>query len=191
MKGCRSLTDEEISNVTKELTCLRDICYLIMGLKTGLRVSELLSLSIGSVVKHGQVADFVTVDRKNTKGKQESKTLPLSQSAKEAIKKYLDSLGPIETLNLGQALFRSKKTGKAITRFRAHTILKTAFNTLNFQGKVATHSLRKSYCQRVHKALGNDILKTKVAMAHKSLNSTSQYLAVDEEEVKKAILGLG
>ncbi len=191
MKGSRPFTDEEIVKVMNELSNLRDRCMFRVSCATGLRISETLSLTVGSVIKHGQIADFVTVERKNTKGKQESKTLPLSGSAKEAIKLHLESIGSVQSLDLTQSLFKSKKTGKAITRFRAHTILKDAFKSLKLQGNVSSHSCRKFFAHKVHKALGSDILKTQQALMHKSLSSTAAYLAVDMDEVNAAIVGLG
>lgn len=190
MKGARPFSDDEIVKVTNELTTLRDRCMFRLTCATGLRISETLSLSIGSVVQHGQVADYVKVERKSTKGKQESKTLPLSTSAKEAIRTHLESIGPINTLDLNQPLFKSKKTGKAITRFRAHTILKDAFRALGLKGSVSSHSCRKFFAHKVHKAFKNDILKTQIALCHRSLSSTASYIQVNKEEVEQVILGV-
>lgn len=190
MKGARAFTDEEIISIISELETLRDRCMFRLTCATGLRISETLSLSIGSVVQHGQVADYVKVERKNTKGKQESKILPLSNGAKEAIELHLKSIGSIESLVLTQPLFKSRKTGKAITRFRAHTILKDAFKSLGLQGSVSSHSCRKFFAHKVHKAFNNDILKTQSALCHRSLSSTAQYLSVNKEEVEQVILGL-
>jgi len=188
MKGCRSLTDKEIENVFNELKTLRDKALFVLGVKSGLRISELLSLNIKDVVEYGVVGSQVTVAKRNTKGKAESKTLPLTVSAKEALQKYLDSIG---TLDLNEPLFKSTKANKRIGRMQAHRILKDAFTALELKGNCSSHSLRKSYAHRVHKALGNDILKTQVALSHKSLSSTAQYLQVDRAEVEDAIRGLG
>jgi site-specific recombinase XerD len=188
MKGCRNLTDEEIVNVFNELKTLRDRCLWTLGVRTGLRIGELLSLRIKDVYQHGQVGNWVTVAKCNTKGKIESKTLPLTDSAKNAIKAYLDSL---ESVSIQDPLFQSSKSAEPISRIRAHKILKEAFNSLKLSGKLSSHVMRKSYCHRVHKALGNDILKTQKAMAHKSLSSTASYLQVDQEEIVSAILGMG
>jgi len=188
MKGCRSLTDQEIINVFDTLKTLRDKTLFLLGCRSGLRISEILSLVIKDVLEHDQVSNQVTVAKKNTKGKQESKTLPLTNSVKEVLKEYIDSLpnkGP------NQPLFKSTRGSKAISRIQAHKILKEAFNELKLTGKVATHSMRKTYANKVHKALGSDILKTQVAMCHKSLSSTASYLQVDREEVERAILEQG
>jgi site-specific recombinase XerD len=186
MKGTRPLTDEEIESVYSTLESKRDRALWILGCKTGLRVSELLSLKVSDVLEHGQIGVQVTVAKKNTKGKIESKTLPLTETVKKVLSEYLDG-----EKDPSRPLFKSTKSNRAITRMQAHRILKGAFNALKLSGKVATHSMRKSYARKVHVALGNDILKTQIALCHKSLSSTSSYLQVDKEEVVKAILSQG
>jgi len=97
MKGCRSLTDEEIQSVFNQLQGPRNKMLFVLGVKLGLRVSELLSLKLQDVLEHGQVGKFVTVAKKNTKGKLESKTLPLTESAREAIQTYINTVKNKET----------------------------------------------------------------------------------------------
>jgi len=188
MKGARSLTDEEIRNVFNTLTNKRDQCLFMVGIKGGLRISEILSLKLKNVMQFGEVANQLTVDKRNTKGKIESRTIPLSPSLKECLMDYVKTIG---NLDPERPLFKSEQSKKSIGRVQAHGILKRAFNELKLAGKCSTHSLRKSYCHRVHKALGEKVEKTQVAMGHKNINSTISYLQVDREEVEKAILGLG
>jgi site-specific recombinase XerD len=149
----------------------------------------MLSLTWGDVMEHGTIGDYVTVQKKNTKGKIESKTLPLGPTIKEALRPYLESLPG--SMDLTQPLFKSSQSDKPITRAQAHNVLKDAFRSQKLTGNCRTHSLRKSYCQRIHKALGEKIELTQVAMCHKSLSSTQHYLEVDRERVEKAIVGLG
>lgn len=188
MKGCRSLSDQEIEDVLITLGSIRDRLLFLLGLKSGLRISELLSISIKDILQHGEVANWVTIAKKNTKGKIESKTLPLTERVRSLAKDYLDTI-PNRDSNL--PLFKSTKSNRAISRMQAHRILKDAYNHLKLEGKVATHSMRKSYAHRIHLALGEKIEKTQKAMGHRSITSTVSYLQVDQEEITKAILGAG
>jgi integrase/recombinase XerD len=188
MKGCRSLTDQEIMDVYNTLKSLRDKAFFWLGVKCGLRISEILSLQIKDIMEYGEVGSQVKVRKNNTKGKIESRTLPLTSSARQILKEYLDSIWKMNPENM---LFKSEQSDKAITVRQANRILKEAFNQLKLQGNCSSHSLRKSYAHRVHKALGEKIEKTQIAMGHKSLSSTVSYIQVNREEVDQAILGMG
>jgi integrase len=69
MKGCSPLTDLESATVKDAFTRTRDktLFILAVGLKTGLRISELLSLKAGDVYQHGRLGDVVYVERKHMK----------------------------------------------------------------------------------------------------------------------------
>jgi len=188
MKGARSLTDQEITDVYNSLKSLRDKAFFWLGIKCGLRISEILSLQIKDVMEYGEVGSQVKVRKNNTKGKIESRTLPLTESAKRVLKTYIDSLWKAVPDDM---LFKSNQSKEAITVRQANRILKEAFNQLKLQGNCSSHSLRKSYAHRVHKALGEKIEKTQIAMGHKSLSSTVSYIQVNREEVDQAILGMG
>ena len=78
MKGCRPLTDAEVAIVAQSFGgtyATRDRALFVLGIKTGFRISELLSLTIGDVYQHGQVVARVTVKRAHMKRKVEGRTL--------------------------------------------------------------------------------------------------------------------
>ena len=55
MKGARALTKEEICNVKSSFWGnyeVRDRSLFLIGLYTGTRISELISLNIGDVLQH-------------------------------------------------------------------------------------------------------------------------------------------
>jgi len=58
------LTAEEVAWVSQAFrgTCAeRDRALFALGIKTGLRISELLSLRVGDVPQHGRFVDYVAV----------------------------------------------------------------------------------------------------------------------------------
>jgi integrase len=180
MTGSRPLTDEEIELVLSQLNSVRDKTLFVVGLRTGFRISELLSLKIENIMQYGQVASQITVARSNMKGKHSSRTVPLHPQAKKFLEEYVSQMRPYD---LKTRLF-------PFSRQHGHRILKAAFNEAQLMGKVSTHSMRKSFCQRVHEKLKGDLIKTQAAMGHRSIQSTVSYLSFKNEEVEEAILGV-
>jgi integrase len=180
MIGSRPLQDKEIEIVLSNLKNLRDKALFLIGIKCGYRISEIISLRIENVMQFDKVANQITVSRTNMKGKHSSRSVPLHPQAKTALEEYI--------LNMGS--YGPKTRLFPFARQHAHTILKNAFNTAKLEGKVSSHSLRKTFCDRVHTALGENIFKTQQAMGHRSLSSTAHYLSFKEEEITKAMLGV-
>ena len=88
MKGCRPLTDAEVALVLTSFGgcyALRDKALFLLGLKSGFRISELLSLRLADVLHHGQLVDRVTVTRRHMKKKVEGRTVILHPEAKAVL----------------------------------------------------------------------------------------------------------
>ena len=181
MIGCKPLTDQEIAKMLKVLQSERNRCYFILGLRSGFRVSELLSLSISDCFQYGQVVDRVTVRRSNMKGKQSSRTVVLHDEAKQALKGYLD------TLNSTQEDFQKLKLFP-FGRVQAHRLIHGAAEKAQVQGKVSNHSMRKTFCKKIYHALEKDLVGTQKAIGHKSIGSTVSYLSFEQSEIDSAIL---
>jgi hypothetical protein len=84
MAGMRDYTDAELELVRTSFSgryALWDRCYFEMALQMGLRVSEMLSLTVRQVYQYGKVVDEVSIDRKHMKGgkagKASGRTIPL------------------------------------------------------------------------------------------------------------------
>jgi integrase len=144
MKGCRPLSDNEIATVKDAFVRNRDRALFILGLKTGLRISELLSLKVGDVYLHGRVGDVVYVERKHMKKKVEGRAIPLHQDAKDALKVWIKELEKAGKADPSCPLFRSRKGECAITRVRqAFRVLREVYEANGLMGKLGTHSMRK------------------------------------------------
>lgn len=180
MVGSRPLIDSEIELVLSTLTNLRDRTLFVTGIRTGFRISELTSLTIDNVMQFGKVANQITVNRSNMKGKHSSRTVPLHPQAKRFLEEYIST---IQILGPKTELF-------PICRQHASKVLKKAFNKAQLNGKVSTHSMRKSFANKVHAALGENIFKTQQALGHKNVSSTAHYLNFRQSEIDEAILGV-
>jgi integrase len=72
MKGCRPLSEEEVVLVQRSfggVYAARDRALFLLGVKSGFRISKLLSLRLGDVWQHGRLVDRVTVRRQHMKNR--------------------------------------------------------------------------------------------------------------------------
>jgi integrase len=194
MKGCRPLSDEEITLISQSFGgtyAARDRALFILGLKSGFRISELLSLRVGDVVQHGRLVDQVTVRRAHMKQRTEGRTVPLHPEAKQVLAIWIDELRTRGQGGATTCLFRSRQGGnRPISRIQAWQILTEAYRTNELTGKLGTHALRKTFANKVYTRLQRDLVKTQRALGHRNINSTVAYLSFCEDDVTQAILAL-
>lgn len=203
MKGCRPLTENEIQDILDSFSgdyAARDRALFVLGVVSGFRISEMLSLQLGDVYRNGQVSDTVTVQRRHMKQRREGRTVPLNKRARAAIAAWVQEMAAAGHTDPGTYLFKSRKgTNQPISRQQASQILKGLFSDNGLAGKVATHSLRKTFAAAMYGravelqrggALVDPILFVQKAMGHKNVNSTISYLSFNETLVNEAILGL-
>jgi len=187
MKGARQLTDGEIKKIADCFSGrykIRNRALFILGLACGGRISELLSLTIGDVWQFGKPVDAVYFEKQNTKGKREGRAVPIKQAGKDAITELINWHKKRGEIDSSTPLFISQKGG-ALTRQHAHDILKEAFSRAEISGKVATHSLRKTYAHKLLQRGGN-LNTVKEALGHTSISTTQEYLGLDFTEFFEA-----
>jgi len=190
MKGCRPLTRIEVKQVLKAGNSTRDNALLTLGFSTGYRISELLSIRICDVATAtGEIFHSVYVAKtKNGEGR----SVPLNTDSRKSLKRLVTEL-----LEAGHdvtaPLFGGRKNQfkVAIKRQQAWKIIKKLFEIAKvIGGKLATHSLRKTFASRMKEALKGDLQQIQAALGHKSITSTIAYLGFDQGEVNQAIEGL-
>lgn len=192
MKGTRPLTIEEIGLVKEAFEgkyAVRNRSLFMIGVSTGGRISELLSLRIGDVYQNGNPVSQLLFLKSIVKGQENARAVPVNADGRRAISELIEwheeSFG---CLDADRPLFPSRKSGSgivAIRRQQAHRIFKTACDKASLNGKLATHSLRKSYAQRLYGLL-SDIFCIKELLGHKNVVTTQAYLGVDYDKVKQA-----
>ena len=113
--GCRPLTDEEAEKCIKYLREERrygdrDATLFIMQTKLGFRISEMLTLRVKDVWQYGKVLDRVLVPKRYMKGKQESRSALVPESAKPVIAAYVKKLQDLGYDQNGYLFASSRKT---------------------------------------------------------------------------------
>ena len=151
MNGCRPLTEEEVAGVVQSFGgkyAARDRALFLLGIKTGYRIRELLSLKVKDVYQAGRITDTIIVARRNRKCKKTGHSVPLHPVAREALQ---DWLARINTEDVNAYVFCGQKgdSSKPITEFQAWRILKEVYRDNHLTGKLGTHSMRKTFADRV------------------------------------------
>lgn len=167
----KPLTDAEVTAIKGCLKTPEEVALFVLGIRTGFRISELLSLTWNDVGP-----DTVTVRRANMKGKHASRTVPLHPEAKEA-------LNLLRGITCGDKPF-------TLNRFQYHRRLKAATKAAGVVGRVSSHSMRKTLAQRVYIKSGKDLIATQRALGHKSPVATQHYLSIGQDVVDQLILSV-
>lgn len=172
----RHLTAEEINTIVGKIPTPRDKALFLLGVSTGFRISELLSLTVADVATDGKLKDHLTVEAKKMKGGKKCRTVILGNTAKQALASLLH-------LEPNTPLF-------PITKQHFWRVLKSACKVGGIDPTlVGTHSMRKTFAQRVYKGLGNDIYATSKALGHANIATTVAYLGVEQEKIDEVVAG--
>ena len=190
MKGTRPLTNDEIrkvSNVFQGIYAERNRGLFVLGVSTGGRISELLGLRVADVYQNNKPVSDLLFDKSIVKGGEVSRAVPVNVDGRDAIEAlmawHIDHYGD---LDLNRPLFPSRQGKKGMDRRMAHTVLKNAFMAAGLNGKLATHSMRKSFAQRLYEQT-NDIYAVQEMLGHKSVATTQKYLGVNYASVRDAV----
>ena len=192
MKGTRPLTTDEIRRVAqcfKGIFAIRNLGLFMFGVSTGGRISELLSLTIGDVYQNGSAVTDLLFDKSIVKGGEVSRSVPVNSDGRRAIENLIAwHRETYADIDKGRPLFPSRngQGAKPMSRRMVHDILKKAFREAGLNGHLATHSLRKSFAQRLYDQTG-DIFIVKEMLGHKSVVTTQRYLGVNYTTVREAV----
>ena len=190
MKGTRPLSNDEIRKVAE---CFdgtfgaRNRGLFVLGVSTGGRISELLSLKVSDVWQNGKPISDLLFDRSVVKGGEVSRAVPVNADGRQAIADLIrwhrDHYAKVEK---DRPLFPSRQGDGAMNRRTAHAVLKTAFEAAGLNGKLATHSMRKSFAQRLYDRTG-DIFAVQEVLGHKNVATTQAYLGVNYASLREAV----
>ena len=119
MAGCRALTEAEVALISRSFGgryAARDRALFLLGVHTGFRISELLSLRVGDVWQYGRLTETVSVARRHMKRKRQGRTIALHPVASQAILAWRITSGAfagvsLEGLNVAAAVAGDRNLG--------------------------------------------------------------------------------
>ena len=178
--------DRKVCDVFEGIYAQRNRGLFVLGVSTGGRISELLSLRIGDVWQNGKPVSDLLFDKAIVKGGEVSRAVPVNQDGRAAIEGLIDwHTAHYGAIDDSRPVFPSRQGG-AMDRRMAHAVLKKAFQAAGLNGKLATHSLRKSFAQRLYEQT-NDIFAVQEMLGHKNVATTQKYLGVNYASVRDAV----
>lgn len=161
---------------------LRDYCLFVLGINSGLRISDLLKLRISDVSEKGKPKDRIRLRESKTN---KFKDFPISDNAKSAIKEYLKT----RTIAENEPLFISRKNKGFLLRQQAYRILNDVARLVGIKDKIGTHTLRKTFGYHAYNN-GYDIAIIQKLFNHSSPSITLRYIGITQEQMDDVYLSL-
>ena len=172
---------ETIKKLLKQQN-LRDYCLFVLGINSGLRISDLLKLQVIDVTENGKIKDRIRLREKKTN---KFKDFPLSEKTKQAIKEYLKTRNYKEN----EPLFVSRKNRGFLLRQQAYKIINDVAKSVGIKEKIGTHTLRKTFGYHAYNN-GYDIAIIQKLFNHSSTAVTLRYIGITQDEMDDVYLGL-
>ncbi|WP_096202937.1 tyrosine-type recombinase/integrase [Bacillus sp. FJAT-45350] len=152
----------------------RDFLFFVLGINSGIRISDLLKIKVDDICDCGRVKEFLYIqDPSNGK----VKAYYLNNKVKQALENYLSNTNIIKV----DYLFKSKKSEKPITRQQAYRVINKAAKEVGITGNIGTHTLRKTFGYHAYKkGIAISILQS--IFNHSSPAETLRYLGIDKDD---------
>ncbi|MCQ6302110.1 site-specific integrase [Bacillus cereus] len=150
----------------------RNYILFVMGINTGLRISDILKLKVGDVQgSHISMREMKT-------GKQ--KRIQITSSLKRELRWFN------EGRDVGEHLLKSRKgKNRPIGRSMAYKILKSTAAEFGLD-EIGTHTLRKTYGYHMYMQTKNIALLMEI-FNHSSEKVTLRYIGVNQDAMDKAM----
>lgn len=162
---------------------MRDYALFVLGINSGLRISDLLKLKVCDVMDENNVLKDRISLREQKTGK--VKQFPFGATTVKAMKEYLC----VQKVAQDAVLFPSRKGGGALSRQQAYNILNDAARAIGITESIGTHTLRKTFGYWAHKS-GVDITRIQKLLNHSSPSITLAYIGITRDELDDIYLNL-
>lgn len=149
----------------------RDYILFLIGINTGLRVSDLLKLKVKDLKKK----KLVIKEGKTSK----PRTISIANIYDE-VQAY------ISTVTASEWMFPSRKGDKPISSVQAYRQLNKASELMGITEGIGTHTMRKTFGYWFYKQ-SKDVAKLQMILNHSHPSITLKYIGITEEEIEKEL----
>ncbi len=156
---------------------LRDSAMLELLYATGLRVSELLSLTMNSI--NWQVG-FLVVMGKGSK----ERVVPIGKTAYDVVRRYVDEARPLMIKSKTTDVLFLNRFGGSFTRQGLWKIIVHYAQKAGLQKSVHPHTFRHSFASHLLEG-GADLRAVQVMLGHSDISTTQIYTHVTKDRLKE------
>lgn len=155
----------------------RDSAMLELLYATGIRVSELIGLTVNSI--NWQVGYLVAMG----KGEKE-RIVPVGRTAYDRVKRYLEGARPLLVKTGGSDRLFLNRSGKGLTRQGFWKIVKKYAAKAGLGKRVHPHTFRHSFASHLLEG-GADLRSVQIMLGHADISTTQIYTHVTRERLKE------
>ncbi len=155
---------------------VRDSAMLELMYATGVRVSELIGLSVNSINWH---VGYLVASGKGEK----ERIVPIGRAAYDSVKKYLETARPLFLKGGTSSVLFLNRFGKGLTRQGFWKIVKRYAAKAGFGQKVHPHTFRHSFASHLLEG-GADLRSVQIMLGHADISTTQIYTHVTRERLK-------
>jgi len=141
----------------------RNFLLFVMGINSGLRISDILSLNVGDVRNHSHI----NIKEKKT---HKYKKFPINSKLKLILEDY------VKNKDDNQPLFLTQRKNR-LDRIQSYKILNNACLQLGLKYNIGTHSLRKTFGYHHYKQFKDIVILQKI-FNHSSSDITLELIKI-------------
>ncbi len=153
-----------------------------LGLFTGLRVEEMSDLKVKDILINNTHPSVVVRNGKGSK----KRIVKINDKFKNTCHKFLKIREGFGLSNDEEQFLLTSQKGKKLTTRALQKQFKQCINQANLPSHYSIHCLRHTYATNLLKASGN-LKLVKEQLGHSSIKTTEVYIALVEEDTKKAL----
>lgn len=147
----------------------RDYLLFLMGINSGLRISDILKLKVDDVKDKKYIE---LIEQKTSKYKR----FPIAKSFKAELEEFIIGKMPEEYL------FASQRGTKPISRIQAYRIICNACINAGITVRIGTHTLRKTFGYHFYQE-NKDVALLQCIFNHSSPSVTLRYIGINQDMI--------